>query len=1100
MLQLKKEIDTANLIMPILVGMLLVGFFVFIANCIKLVNESNTNNFAYTVKVRNTSEEIDKITQKAEINVTTIRNIIKETYDINRLYDKKYNIEYVKNVDILIKSILKNTPGVNGAWYQCNIDLPFYNDAYSWYVLENGKIVNYRDKLIHAPDRIMTPENDSYYFEAIKRNIITWSDVYTDPDSKIKMITISKAVFKNNKLIGVVGIDISAADLQLALWNMQNVVHNSEIYLVDRNDRIILYQLPPNEKYIPKDHYFSKLFTRTKIEELAQYSENGIKKTAIQLVLSNKYSIVMVFRDSELFSNFNILFKTLYAIFIVMVILAFVAIKNKRKMLKMNKILENEAVKLRTVIDSSPNTIVIKNLDGVYIDCNDAFINIIKRKKEDIIGKNSKEIFKQEEANEIEEDDNFVIQNKKMLEKEFCFYNANGVYTCVEKYIIPLLTYKNELKGILIIAFDITKQKQEKQLLQEAKESAEKAATMKSNFLANMSHEIRTPMNGVLGFLQLLKETEATTQQTEFIDDALEASGILLQIINDILDFSKMEANKLPIDEINYDLHMIVNDITSMTANLAQKKNLEVNALICEDVPQYFIGDPMRIKQIITNIVNNAIKFTETGEVTICVSQVDETPTHSIINFDIKDTGIGIEKEKLNLIFEEFSQADNSTTRRFGGTGLGLAITRKLVELMNGKIIVESKIAKGTTFTVTLPLKKDKDTININPINLLNNLEILAVDSNLTNLKILDYYLDKTNCIVYKASSKEDVQKIIGSVNKNISAIIIDEKIGNEETDKISTIIKNNENYKNIPMIQCCSLQTIANNSRENEQIFKEYLAKPINKNDLFTAIARAIYIPEDGKKINFSNPSPFYGNFHPDSKILVVEDNEINIKLMQHIFSNNGLSCDIATNGQEAVDAFKNKNYDLIFMDCQMPVLSGYEATREIRKIENGPKHTPIVAMTANVLAKDEQNCLDAGMDDFIGKPINLSSLFNIVRKYIPETPEPALAFENKPNEANDIITDIMTNLGFTQIEAEEIFVQYSATLPQFILDSEKAIEKNDFEDLKKIAHKLKGSSANLGVKRIASICEQIEKELQNDNNGNCLDFINEIKNYIKN
>lgn len=1085
--------------MPILVGLLLFGFLMFIVNCVRIVNESNANNFAYTVKVRATTEEIDKIVERAQVNITTAGKIIYETYDVNQFYNKQYNLRYIKQIDALNKALLQNTPGVNGSWYSGNIDLPFWNDIYTWYTIDNGKITNYKAHLNKNGDvRKLTPEEDQYYFEAIKHKNTVWSDIYTDADSKVRMITISQAVFKSGKLIGVVGIDISINDMQQALKNMQKVVPDSEIFLLDKDSNILLYQLPNNAKLnnIPA---FIELFKQNKYEDLVQYNENKVKKTAILLDLSNKYRAVMVFKNSTLFSSFDRLFWILYAIFIIMAILAFVVIQNKRKMLKMNKMLENEAVKLRTVIDSSPNTIVIKNLDGVYIDCNEAFLNITKFKKEDIIGKTAKEIFSEEETKEIEVDDNFVIENKKMLEKEFCFIDANGAPTCVEKYIIPLLTYKNELKGILIIAFDITKQSQEKELLKEAKEAAEKTAAMKTNFLANMSHEIRTPMNGVLGFLQLLKETDSTPEQAEFISDALDASEILLQIINDILDFSKMEANKLSIDQVNYDLHLIVNDITNLTANLAQKKNLEVNALICEDVPQYFIGDPIRIKQIITNIVNNAIKFTEKGEVTICVSQVDETPDTSYINFDIKDTGIGIEKEKQNLIFEEFSQADTSTTRKFGGTGLGLAITRRLVELMNGKIIVESQVGKGTTFTVTLPMKKDTDTVSINPINLLTNLEILAIDSNTTNLKILDYYLDKTNCIVHKATSKEEVQKILNS-NNNISAIIIDEKMENETTEKIRTLIKENENFKNTPLIQCCSLHTIANQSGEKEKLFTEYLAKPINKNDLFTTIARAIYIPEDGKKINFSNPSPFYGHFQPDSKILVVEDNDINIKLIKKILENNGLSCDIAVNGQEAVDAFKSEDYNLIFMDCQMPVMSGYEATMEIRKIENGQKHTPIVAMTANVLAKDEQSCLDAGMDDFIGKPINLDGLFNIIHKYIKTSPEPTLAFDNKPNEANEIIKDIMTNLGFSQIEAEEIFVQYAAMLPQFISDSESAIKNNNFEELKSIAHKLKGASANLGVNTIALICEQIEQGIQNNTTDDYSNLIQEIKSYMQN
>lgn len=1085
--------------MPILVGLLLSGFLVFIVNCVKLVNESNAKNFAYTVKVRDTIEEIDKIVERAQINIETASQIIYQTYDTSKSDNRAYNLTYIKQVDALNKALLINTPGVNGSWYAGNVNLPFWNDIYTWYTLEDGKIINYKALLSKRDDiRTLTPEEDPYYFEALKTKKTVWSDIYTDADSKVKMITISQSIVKNGKLIGVVGIDLSISNLQQALKNMQKVVKDSEIFLLDKNYQVILYQFPPNIQLNNITPPFIELFKNNKLEELIQYKDNGIKKTAIILHLSNKYSVVMVFKNSSLYSNFDVLLKTLYVIFIIMAILAFVTLRNKRKMLKMNRMLENEAVKLRTIIDSSPNTIVIKTLDGIYVDCNDAFLKMRQLNREDIIGKTAREIFCSEEADEIESDDNFVINNKKMLEKEFCFKDINKTNVCVEKYIIPLLSSKNELKGILIIAFDISKQKQENELLIEAKEAAEKAADMKSNFLANMSHEIRTPMNGVLGFLQLLKETETTPEQVEFIDDALQSSTILLQIINDILDFSKMEANKLQIGEVNFDLHMIINDITNMTANLAQNKNLEVNSLICDDVPRYFIGDPIRVKQILSNVINNAIKFTESGEVTICASQVDETQDTSIINFDIKDTGIGIEKEKLDIIFEEFSQADNSTTRKFGGTGLGLAITRKLAELMGGKVIVESQIDKGTTFTITLPLRKDKDTVDVNPINLLNNLEILAVDSNPTNLKIIDYYLSKTNCKVHKADSIEETLKIIDSL-KNISVIIIDEKMENEENEKISTIIRNNVNTKNIPLIQCSSLHTLANIASEQEKIFTEYLAKPINKNDLFTTIARAIYIPEDGKKIIFTNPSPFYGHYNHKSKILVVEDNDINIKLIQRILSNNGLSCDVAVDGQEAIEAFKAKDYDLIFMDCQMPVLSGYEATKEIRRIENGHKHTPIVAMTANVLAKDEEKCLEAGMDDFIGKPINLSCLFNIISKYIDAIPEPTFAFDNKPNEADNIIKTIMSNLEFSQIEAEEIFVQYSAALPQFILDLEQAFENNNFKELKNLAHKLKGASANLEVTQIASICEKIETEIQENNNKNCLKLIQEIKNYLQ-
>jgi CheY-like chemotaxis protein/HPt (histidine-containing phosphotransfer) domain-containing protein/anti-sigma regulatory factor (Ser/Thr protein kinase) len=541
-----------------------------------------------------------------------------------------------------------------------------------------------------------------------------------------------------------------------------------------------------------------------------------------------------------------------------------------------------------------------------------------------------------------------------------------------------------------------------------------------------------------------------------------------------------------------------------MAASIAQSKDLEVNSLICSDIPQNMIGDPIRLKQILSNIINNAIKFTSNGEVTICASQIDETPDISIINFDIKDTGIGIEKEKLDLIFEEFSQADASTTRRFGGTGLGLTITKKIITKMNGKISVESEVGKGSTFTVTLPLKKDINATKDIPSELLDNLKILAVDSNPTNLKILDYYLSRTNCLVYKASSTEEVIEIINSEDKNISVVIIDEKMENKETEKISTIIHNSEKFKNVPLIQCSSLYNLADSA--SNRIFIECLSKPIKKDDLFAAIERAVNIAQGDKEAELGLQNNIYENFNKDSKILVVEDNEINLKLIKHILNNHGLSCDMVVNGKDALDAFKTKNYGLIFMDCQMPLLSGYETTKEIRKIENGQKHTPIVAMTANALAKDEEKCYEAGMDDYISKPIKIDLLFNIISKYLELAPKelepkPIPGSNNAFNEINKIINSIMINLEFTQEEAETIFSEYINALPQFISELEKitedTTEDNNLETLKKITHKLKGASSNLRVEKITFICNELERKIKENDKEACLSLIKEMNDY---
>lgn len=1101
MLRLKKEIEHTNTTLPILVGILLLVFLVVINNSIKVVNESNSNNFEYTVKVRTTTEEIDKIVERAEVNLNTATNVIQETYDINKLDNKEYNLVYAKKINALTKAILINTPGVNGAWFQGNINCPFYDDIYSWFTLENGKIFNYKDYLEknNALGRKITPESDPYYFDALNHKTTAWSDIYTDADSKVRMITISKAIYKNGKLIGVSGIDISINDMEKALSNMQKVVPNSEIFLLDKDFCILLYKLQNGDKIENKPE-FVDLFKANNKEELVQYSENKVKKTAILLKLSNKYNVVMVFENSKLYNSFDKLLQVLYSIFITMAILAIIAIKNKNKILKMNKMLENEMIKLRTVIDSSPNTIVIKNLNGVYVDCNNAFLKMTKRDKEYFIGKTADEAFDKERAKEINEDDNYVIQNKKILTKEFCFKDSNDDEVYVEKYIVPLLGYKDELKGILIIAFDITKQQQEKELLKEAKENAEKIAQMKSNFLANMSHEIRTPMNGVLGFLQLLQGTKTTPEQAEFIEDAQKSSELLLQVINDILDFSKMEANKLQLDEISFDLHMIIDDITIMAASMAQNKNLELNSLICSDIPQNVIGDPIRMKQILTNIINNAIKFTKFGEVTICVSQIDQTPDTCIINFDIKDTGIGIEKDKIGHIFEEFSQADTSTTRKFGGTGLGLAITKKLIHLMNGSITVESEINKGSTFTVSLPLKKDKSAPNIEPV-LLNGQQILAVDSNQTNLKIIDYYLSRTNCIVHKAKCADDVIRVINDERNNISVVLIDEKMENEKAARISDLIRKNENYKDIPLIQSSSLCHLTEAS-DKPKIFTEYLAKPISKDDLVSAILRITNSKTSNKESNSTNATTSI-NFNPNAKILIVEDNEINLKLLQRILIKHGLSCDNATNGKDAIEAFKAKDYDLIFMDCQIPIISGYDATREIRTIENGQKHTPIVAMTANVLAQDKAKCYESGMDDYVSKPINTEHLFNVISKYIDSAPEIIIPTantdenNNKYDEANDIIKAIMQYLDFTRYDAETIYSEYITLLPQLINEIEAAIDADDFETLRRAAHKLKGSSASLRVKEIASISEEIENSASENKNKDYHSLVQKIKDY---
>ena len=403
--------------------------------------------------------------------------------------------------------------------------------------------------------------------------------------------------------------------------------------------------------------------------------------------------------------------------------------------------------------------------------------------------------------------------------------------------------------------------------LEASKISAESANVMKSQFLANMSHEIRTPMNGILGFMELLQRTNLSTEQKDFIREAKSASELLLYLINDILDFSKIEAGKLTIEKTNFRLRTAVEDAVSILVPKANEKQLELYAMINSNVPEEVVGDPTRLRQVLNNLVSNAVKFTEKGVIAVKVNSSDVSDDKAVIDFEVSDTGIGINKETINRLFKPFTQADNSTTRKFGGTGLWLVISKELVRLMGGEIYVESMPGKGSSFKFSLQMQVSKKTINYNSLGSIKNQNVLIVDD------------------------KEEPQ-------------IVTRHLVNEEKDN----------------------------------------SKP---------------------------------------KILLVEDNETNRKLVATILKKHNLFCDIAINGAEAVKAVRENEYDIVFMDCQMPVMDGYESTSKIRELEGDEKHTIIVAMTANAMEGDSKKCIDAGMDDYISKPISFKSIFDILEKY---------------------------------------------------------------------------------------------------------------------
>lgn len=1093
-----------NYAIPFLVLLLMAQFLLFVISSVKIVSETNKNNFIYTVKVRNAIEEIDKIVERSGVNLSLANSLINQTYDIKKNNNQEYNYDYLKKMDILIKSILINTPGVTGAWFQLNIDIPFGKHIYSWYEFKNGKFISIRqlDKQ-EVNDRNLNPKDDAYYFETVKNKKPTWSDIYVDADTGEKMITIANPVYNNKKLIGVIGIDISLQNLMTALTNMQKQFLSSEMFLLDSKGNILLSKLSRDHKIISNSYIFNELIYKQKEKQdtMIEYFDEGKNKTAILLNLSNKYNIVMTFEDKRIYDGFDRLFKTIYFIFLILFSLIILFFLNKTKIAKINEKLEDETSKLRAIIDSSPNAILIKDLKGFYTDCNNKFLEYVGIKKEDLIGKTDYDIFNNpDEINEILKNENSVKETQKIATSEICYENKDGSKIYIEKQIIPLLNDNKELTGLLINALNITKQKHEQEMLQKAKEEAEKATVIKSNFLANMSHEIRTPLNGVLGFIQLLKDTTLTEEQDEFLSDAQKSSELLLDIINDILDFSKIEADKLKIDNVSFDIRSLVEDASVMATSNAHKKGLDVNSLICSDVPQKVFGDPGRIKQILNNLISNSIKFTHEGEVVIFVKTVQQENDCATVMFEVKDTGIGIAEEHQSLIFEEFTQADASMTRKYGGTGLGLAICKKLLDMMGGDIKLESKLKEGSTFTFTVPFKIDKNTdheINVS-LNVLNGAQVLVVDDSLTDLKIFRYYLNEINCIVLEAHSQQEAIDILKQ-NNNISAVLIDYKIENDGDKELSQQIKENTEINDVPLILYTALAKRGDSSKAKEKGFKGYITKPIKKHELIETLATAMTIKENQPKLVTKHLINEI-KFSQRAKILVVEDSEINCKLILRILKNHGLACDLATNGQQAVDAYKSNKYDLILMDCQMPVMNGYEATEIIRVIEQTTgNHTPIIALTANALSKDEERCYNAGMDDYISKPIIIENILTKISKYVSlEETEDIMEVKDKQENFDDIeniVSEMAKELAFTKTEAIEFFVEYLEMLPKSIDELEDSLNENNFEKLKQIAHKLKGSSSSLRIEKIAQLSINLEKEAMNSNKEACTEVVTDIK-----
>ena len=620
--------------------------------------------------------------------------------------------------------------------------------------------------------------------------------------------------------------------------------------------------------------------------------------------------------------------------------------------------------------------------------------------------------------------------------------------------------------------------------LNHAKEEAEAASEAKSRFLATMSHEIRTPLNGVVGMFKLLRKSPLTKEQGRFVSKGILSSDALMAVINDILDYSKIEAGKLEISLLPFNLVEITENVAQMFAQKAEEKKLEIACLIDENVPRAAIGDATRIMQVLINLFSNALKFTEEGHIIVRVRLESEEGKQVVVHYEIEDTGIGIASEHMDKIFRPFTQEDSTTTRRFGGTGLGLGISRQLVELMGGRIDVESVPGQGSTFRFTICLGKVEATDMPKRLGGMRGLHALVVDDHEVSREIICCQLENWGGSTAEAGRGETALELLhkrAGSRRPFDFVLIDWNMPGMNGEELCRRIKAEPRLAETPLILLSSVVGIPP-SRLHDLGLSAWLAKPARQSELHDAIMNAVNhvaLEETGPVA--VSPLPATMNV----RILLAEDNEINQEVAFEILKAGGYHCDIVGNGREALEAAAENEYDLILMDCMMPELDGYEATRGIRQNEEKTGcHVPIIALTANAMKGDRELCIQSGMNDYLSKPLDPDEVIGMIGKWCAGSDveeQPAILPESGMQEDTapalfDRQAVLERCIGNTDL-VEKLIAKFFEQLGGDISALESAISDSNEQQVVQSAHRIKGASANLSMDSLREIAAEIER-----------------------
>ncbi len=767
----------------------------------------------------------------------------------------------------------------------------------------------------------------------------------------------------------------------------------------------------------------------------------------------------------------------------------------------------------------------------------------------DAIGKTDQDFFPDDYARHALRDELEIMRTGRpnlSIEEQATW--PDGSMSWVSSTKMPMRNARGQVIGTFGISRDISDMVKARVDLQSAKNSAEAANRAKSEFLANMSHEIRTPMNGILGMTDLALDTNLSPEQRDYLQMVRSSSEQLLMIINDILDFSKIEAGKLELDPHEFLLRDSLGETLRALAHRADSKGLELAAHIAPNVPDALVGDGGRLRQIVVNLVGNAIKFTERGEVIVEVSlagsesqfgnligssvpdasvirataengivpsragQVDNLPHEVELHFAVRDTGIGIAADKLDRIFNEFEQADGTTTRRFGGTGLGLAISRRLVRLMHGQVWVESELGRGSRFHFSVrfgvqPRRHDVD--DSIPI-LLENLRVLVVDDNATNRRILEEMLKNWRMRPTVVAGADDaLRELTESVasGEPYPLVLLDGHMPDTDGFMLAEMIRNRPELLSSTLMMLTSGGQLGDVARCRSLGISAYLIKPVTQSDLFDKIVhvldRSNVMQPSAMESAAATAMPRTNLTQTPMRVLVVEDNIVNQRLAIRLLEKRGHSLALAGNGVEALEALEASPFDAVLMDLQMPRMGGLEATAEIRRREHGtPRHTTIIAMTAHAMKGDREACLAAGMDAYLSKPIQADELYRTLEAFAPNA-APSQPIENgeRTSAVSQLslapLIDWSAALKSVADDREllyELINLFLESLPQWLIDLREAIERQDQPTAKRLAHTLKGSLRQFGASA-TSTAQQLEDAADQSQFAEALTLFSELQ-----